>query len=1055
MSVTGGKEYKLAIKIMGQIDKSFGTSLSAASTTLKSQVGKLNSTFTQLDKYGNKAFNGLKTAATGAAVAIGTIEAASIKVGAEFEAQMSTVQAIAQASEEDLGKLSDKARDLAQTSVFSATEVGSAMEYMGLAGWKTEQMLDGIEGVLNLAAASGEDLATISDIVTDDLTAFGMKAEETQRMVDVMAATAMNSNTTVGMMGEAFKYAGSVAGTMGYKIEDLGVAVGTIASQGIKSSMAGTALRNMITRLVKPTKESSEAIEALGISLKNDKGEMNSFMDIMLQLREGMKKYDVDKQNYYAAELGGQRGMAAIAAIANSSEEDFNKLTEAIYHSYGAAEQMADVRLDNLKGDATIFKDTLTDIGIELYEQQDGPLRDIVQTGTKILEKLKKEIPAIGRSASKLLLPTFEKMISTGKWIIDNGDTIVSVLGGIATAILFFKGASTIVHFINFLMTTGPLGLAVVGVTALAGAIGGLVIKKKLLDKELKDKSLEEHFGTLTLSLKELKSVADALVKDDSFAKIEYSLKEYDKLKDIGDDLEDTASKLKKLNWKVKAGLELTAEENDSYKTYIDNYITNAQEYLTQAQYAAEFNLSDYFSEDSFMMQKLGVFFDTQREHLTSKAEELSKAVTDAFDDGFLDIDESKHIAELQQSMQNIFDKVSADKLEASTALIKAKYGSLADLDAESFMSMQDEINEAMEEYSELQDEKFTQAYSIAKEAGATASELDQLTKKHLDEMTAKQTEMTALMTGTILDAYSGSKNMELVDKLSSGEAIDIYDFEHLIDDTIMPQLDYHEMDAINELLENMKPQAEKLEALAESYREAGRTIPQSIIDGLNDYYKLELMSGNTEHMWEYIASIISENPEYASLLEQIQNGGASVPEELATAIEENQSAVDPAIAAMYTMTQKSINEAFADGFYVPFTLKYSNITVPVIEPKEEWKGVPYAVPDNNADGGIITNRELSWLAEEGPESVIPLDGSRNALSLWEKTGRLLGMPSAFKDTSIDAGTSNQVNYNPTLNFYGEAPSESDLRSALRNSQDEFESMLDEYFKRKSRFSFA
>ena len=169
MSVTNGKEYQLAIKIAGKIDKSFNSTLKTANMTLKAEIASLNSDFTKLDRIGNAAFNGLVMGATAAVTAVGAIEVAAIKAGAGFEKQMSAVKAIAQASDEDLGLLKDKAKDLARTTVFTAEEVGGAMEYMGLAGWKTEQMLDGIEGVLNLAAASGEDLATISDIVTDDL----------------------------------------------------------------------------------------------------------------------------------------------------------------------------------------------------------------------------------------------------------------------------------------------------------------------------------------------------------------------------------------------------------------------------------------------------------------------------------------------------------------------------------------------------------------------------------------------------------------------------------------------------------------------------------------------------------------------------------------------------------------------------------------------------------------------------------------------------------------------------------------------------------------------
>lgn len=1058
MSVDG-KEYKLMVRIAGMIDKSFNTSLATANTALSAQVTKLNNTFTKMDKYGNAAFSALTKSATVAAVAVGAIEAASVKVGAEFEAQMSSVQAIAQASSDELGQLSDKARELAQETVFSATEAGKAMEYMGLAGWDTTQMLDGIEGVLNLAAASGEDLAEISDIVTDDLTAFNMTAEETQRMVDVMAQTAMNSNTTVGMMGEAFKYAGSVAGTMGYSIEDLGIAIGTIASQGIKSSMAGTALRNMITRMVKPTKESQEAIEALGLSLYDSEGNMNSFLDIMLQLRAGMQQYNEAERNYYAAELGGQRGMAAIAAIANSSEESFNKLTEAIYHSTGAAEEMAKVRLDNLKGDAIIFKDALQELGIELYEQQSGPLRDVVQMGTKILQGLQKNMPAIGRSASKYIMPVAEGIMNFGSWTVKNGDNIISVFAGIASSILAFKAASTAVHGVNALL--GILGSfggpQVLALTAIVGLIGGIATKIHRMNVEAKEASLENHFGNLSLSLSEIKDIVDKMVHDASFTKVKYSLQEFEKLSSIGDNIEDTAMKLKKLNWKSEIGLGLTEDENESYKSDIEDFINNAQEYLTQAQFAASYSLADYFGEDSSEMQKVTAFFDRQRTSLTDKATELNEYITEAFSDGFLDIDEAQKAAELEQSISDILNRLSTDKLEAATALSKAKYGSLGDLDSDSFSALVDELSSSMDEYTEMQNEKFYQDYAWAKESGLSQSQLDDMTYQHLNDMALKQAEITNSLTDTLLDAYSDSRNNELVDMLKNGESVDLYDFEHLVDDTIMPQLETADMQAVGEMLEKMKPQAQQLESLAQSYRDAGKSIPQSVMDGLNEYYKLELMSGDTTHMWEYIASIIASDEDYQALLEEIEKNGENIPDGLAQAIKDNQDAIDTAVSSLYQYTLESLTNSFSQGFNVsaPTWVNATSLPTPSTSSNSEWLGVPYAMPDNNADGGIIRNTELSWLAEKGPEAVIPLDGSSNAMSLWEQSGRLLGMDSVLDGANVESAPAQQISYNPTLQFYGDAPKEEDITNALRISQDEFDAMMNQYLKGQRRTSFA
>ena len=1063
-----GKEYKLAIRIAGVIDKTFTGSLNTATKELKGFKGAvrtLDSTFTKMDKYGDAAFRALTTAATVAATAVGAVTAAAVKVGSEFEAQMSTVQAISGASTEELGQLSDKARSLAEESVFSAREVGSAMEYMGLAGWKTHQMLEGIEGVLDLAAASGEDLATVSDIVTDDLTAFNMTADETQRMVDVMAQTAMNSNTTVGMMGEAFKYAGSVAGTMGYQIEDLGIAIGTIASQGIKSSMAGTALRNMITRMVKPTKESTEAMEALGLSVKNDKGEYKSFLEIMTDLREGMQKYDKDQRNYYAAELGGQRGMAAIAAIANATQEDFDKLTDAIYHAEGAADKMASVRLDNLKGDVTILKDVINDLGIEFYNQESGPLRSIVQTTTKILQKAKGNIPEIGRKISKFIKPIFEWIVDKGKWIVKNGDKIVSVLAGIAASIVAFKALSSVVHFVSALMALGPVGGVIMGIVAAIGLLVGALVKLKIQEREAIDDSLAEHFGDLSLSLTEVEEVARRLVEDESLRKIKQALEEYEELDSIGKSIDETAESLQKLNWKVDIGLGLNKDERKDYKRQIKDFVKESKEYLTQSQYAANLNLSTYFDPDSDTMAKVNKFFEDSRTDLTAQAKELKKAVNEAFSDNLLTPDEAQVISEYQEAMKDILNKLSESELNASTTLIKAKYGSMADLDSESFAAMQDELNEAMEQYSETQEESYKNAYAVLEASGASQSELDELAAKHLNNLSAKQAEISTLLTTTIADAYGLKDDLKSLDtyvgNMIPQEDIDAYvqgasmSWDALyasITEKAAASLENSSIDmkAVGQLLEQMEPQEEQLEALAQKYRDAGEGIPANILEGIQRYQELELMSGDTSDIWAYFGSVLVESDKYEELLKTMQTNGEAIPEELAQAIEDNLNKVDPAATQMYNQLNSALVKEFAKGVDISTDVRVN----------ARLKNVPGVQDfiDHKATGGLITSPEVSWLAEKGPEMVVPLDKSKNAISLWEKAGQLLGMGNGLDQYNISepqqvGGAT--IEYKPTLQFYGEAPSRSDLDDALRMSQEEFNSMMEKYLRNNKRLAFS
>lgn len=344
-----------------------------------------------IDGIGSIAEKGLKATGAilaGTATAIGAIGAASVKVGSDFEASMSKVAAISGATGDDLKALTDKAKEMGATTKFSASESADALQYMAMAGWKTDDMLNGLEGIMNLAAASGEDLATTSDIVTDALTAFGLSAEDSTHFADVLAQASSNANTNVGMMGETFKYVAPVAGALGYTAEDTALAIGLMANSGIKASQAGTSLRSIMSRMAKPTKEVQGAMDKLGVSLTDSNGNMKSLNEVMGDLRNGFAGLSEAEAAEMAAALGGQEAMSGLLAIVNASDDDFDKLSDAIYSCDGAAKRMADTMNDNLQGQITILKSGLEGLGISLYENMEAPLKEVVKEAQNMVQQL-------------------------------------------------------------------------------------------------------------------------------------------------------------------------------------------------------------------------------------------------------------------------------------------------------------------------------------------------------------------------------------------------------------------------------------------------------------------------------------------------------------------------------------------------------------------------------------------------------------------------------------------------------------------------------------------
>lgn len=356
----------------------------------------------------------------------------AMDVGTAFDTSMASVAAISGSTGDELEALTEKAKEMGAKTKFSASESADAFTYMAMAGWKTGDMLDGIEGIMNLAAASGENLASVSDIVTDALTAFGLSAKDSGHFADVLAAASNNANTNVSMLGGSFKYVGPVAGALGYSIEDVSVALGLMANSGIKAEQAGTSMRSMLTRLAKPTKDVESAFERLGINavdaMTNADGTMKPLSETLGILREKMSGLSEAEQANVAAGIAGQEAMSGLLAIVNASDSDYQKLTVAINNADGTAQRMADTMNDNLPGAITILKSALEGLGIAVYENGSGRLKEFVERMTETVSKITEFVGAGGLDG---LIEGFRNLLP---WITGTTSAIVTYKAAMAIA---------------------------------------------------------------------------------------------------------------------------------------------------------------------------------------------------------------------------------------------------------------------------------------------------------------------------------------------------------------------------------------------------------------------------------------------------------------------------------------------------------------------------------------------------------------------------------------------------------------------------------------------
>lgn len=303
----------------------------------------------------------------------------TINTQKDFEAAMSQVQATSGADADEMERLTKKAEEMGATTKFTASDSAEAMNYMAMAGWKTEDMLDGITGIMNLAAAANEDLGTTSDIVTDALTAFGLSASDSGHFADVLAQASANANTNVSMLGESFKYVAPVAGAMKYSVEDVSLALGLMANASVKGSQAGTSLKTSIANMAAPTDKMQGAMDKYGISLTKRNGEMKSFKEVLDMLRANLGGLSETEQTAAASTIFGKEAMAGMLAIINASTEDYEKLTQAIYNADGATEKMANTQLDNLSGSITLLQSAVDGVKISFGKRLNPYVRSVAE----------------------------------------------------------------------------------------------------------------------------------------------------------------------------------------------------------------------------------------------------------------------------------------------------------------------------------------------------------------------------------------------------------------------------------------------------------------------------------------------------------------------------------------------------------------------------------------------------------------------------------------------------------------------------------------------------
>lgn len=1163
-----GKEYKLAIRIAGVVDKSFAASLATTKaglrglTNLHNDFEILDKGYNKIMKVGRKAFTAVATAAGVATLAIGAATAASIKVGSEFESAFTGVKKTVDATNQEYAMLRENIIEMSKEIPATASEIAGVMEIAGQLGIATDSLTDFTKTMINLGVStnmSAEDaassLARLKNIMgMADFDENGISNWE--RLGSTIVDLGNNFATTeeeIVLMATRLASTGDIVGLTEAQVLALSTAMSSV---GIRTEAGGSTMSKLLKKMSIAVETNSADLEQWG-SVANMTGE------------QFKKTFQEDAVKAVSAFIGGindteRNGKSAIAILDEMNLKEI-RLSNTILALAGAENVMMDAidtanrawedntalaieagkRYETIESQAQILKNTITALGIEAYDE----MRPLLVTVLKELnsemsefatrngikewvDKTLKAIPNFKRGFNEYVIPVLEGFKNFGEWIISNGINIVSVLGSIAAGLAAYKALSTTFHIVEGIMklitTLSGYAPIIIGLVAVIGLAAGAIIKTRMEAKKLINQNLAEHFGNVSLSLEEIREVAEHILSSKNLAAIKRVSEEVDKLTEKLSIMDETLQEINKYNWMVSIGMELDEGQAESYKMAIENYVQAAEDFALQNQYTVSLDLGLLSDTNNPLVSSgidnINAYYAGLYDDMQTLGTQLQETVNEAFTDGLLDPTEAGEIDKIVQNIEKLRAEVESrlarDEANASLKAIALKYSTIG-LDSESFKNLQSELNTQIEENTEMFEEQFKRQLVAAEHAGSQAEKeaiTNAATNDYFTQILGQHAQSINYQLETIYKAYGDELNPAIqgyMDRarevISSYSDFDwgtegteqwVMSFQHMMEAFAEAAkntpLDKSTKGALGELLKSMLPTIESVQAYRSELESSGAQLSENFVNGidsvLSNYNILAALTGELSSAGYGVGAELDPafTEFYSGVMEAAERAGVDA---MGSAIGGNSDEIakgfktglinstgdaivnaskDSRIAAKATeganniknttettlnnvlgrLNTESIVDVTVTGGNIDTSQLKNDLDKRIRNDTAAWtQNVPR--PKQNANGGIINRFTLSTLAEQGPEAVIPLNRTNRALSLWEKTGQLLGMGSVLDNGSLDTGGSNMnITYSPSLQFNGGTPSKEDITGALKMSYDEFSQMMDQYTRDRARVAF-
>lgn len=883
--------------------------------------------------------NALRTlfgVAAGAAVLGGIKDYAmdSVNLGKDYTSMMSEVQAISGASGKDLEMLQETAREYGATTVFSASEAAEALKYMSLAGWDAQQSSSALGGVLNLAAASGMGLGEASDMVTDYLSAFGMEASQSTYLADMLAYAQSNSNTTALQLGEAYRNSAANLHAAGQDVETTTSLLEAMANQGYRGSEAGTALAATMRDITQNMEDGAIKIGETSIAVQNEKGNFRDLTDILTDVEAATAGMgDAEK----AAALGSTFTADSIKALNMILTEGMGKVSgyeEALRKSAGTSEEMAGIMTDNLSGDIANMESAMEEMKLQTFESMEDPLRDLTQyTTDTVIPSLTEWVPdAFGTLASGVekvgsaLAPMLETILKNPKAV---GNALTSIGAGFAamkTVNTGFDIASKISQNEGIVKTLKNFGKTLFGTPWAAGAAGFAAavtfIGSKIhqYNEAQIDKSLADHFGSVELDEDQIEDFASRVIDAEWLVNINAALGAFENSDELAEQAEEALAENDSLEWRASIGIQLDENEVATYIANINTFGDNVEQALSEVTRGAqaavdEFNLKG--SDGSSLGSKIAEWAEADLNEVSYISAGLTNLVQTALKDGILDVNEQAAIDQLQTKMSNILAGWKEAEAQAEMDILTQKYGRLSgkDLTSDTFTKVVEEVGEqretAMSALEESEKKLFTTLNALNRkdENGIqriSDSELDyyknQAGEAIRNEEALILNDSLKFENNTFEDAYGKeiNKSFDSIQENAAAGLSDMntflknQDYQSLsaaVQDGMLSQIQQRtdigkaDRSAIAEIYEAMKPDVESMGAIIDEYTAMGQKVPEEIMSEFNQAIQTGAVAGDADAAWQVFANEMVAKPANEALVQAIEEGAVSVPEEFRTAL--------------------------------------------------------------------------------------------------------------------------------------------------------------------------